>query len=206
MEIEAGYLVVKTFPKLYQDYVQRYELSKPFYALPRVDLCPTDYEIQYRGVDRDVLDAYADSDDLAEIRMLELEKENKCEDGFLFTQAEVDDVISYLADSEGYEIIWTRIAQSNHKPPDGFDSIGFEPTYFVGDHFSASCDCMLIPRWHGTDREGTLFKDYFDKLNRHGLFETQDIAKSFLDFYLSFDWTETGDYEIAEVFINIKEE
>ena len=65
---------------------------------------------------------------------------------------------------------------------------------------------MLIPRWDGTDREGTLFKEYLDKLNRYGLFETYDIAKAFLDFYLSFDWTETGEYEIAEVFIKINEQ
>lgn len=205
MEVEAGYLIVKTFPKLYQDYVQRYELSKPFYALPRIDLGPDDYEIQYHGIDRDVLDAYTNSDNLAEIRMSELEKVNKCEDGFLFTQADVNEVMSYIADPKTYEIIWTRIAKSNHKPPNGYISIGFEPSYFIGDHFSASCDCMLIPRWHGTDKEGTLFKDYFDKLNRHGLFETPDIAKSFLDFYLSFDWTETGEYEIAEVFIKMNE-
>jgi len=205
MEIEAGFLIVKTFPKLYLDYAQRYELSKPFYALPRIDLDPDDYEIQYRGLDRDVLDAYSDSDNLAEIRMCELEKDNKCEDGFLFTQADVNDVMGYLTDPTIYEIIWTRISKSDHKPPDGFISIGFEPSYFVGDHFSASCDCMLIPRWHGTDNEGILFKDYFNKLNKHGLFETHDIAKSFLDFYLSFDWTETGEYEISEVFIKENE-
>lgn len=205
MGIESGYLIVKTFQKLYHDYAQRYELSKPFYALPRIDLDPDDYEMQYRGLDRDVLDAYSDSNNLAEIRMWELEKDNRCEDGFLFTQADVNDVMSYIADPTIYELIWTRIAGTEHKPPAGFISIGFEPSYFVGDHFSASCDCMLIPRWHGTDKEGTLFKDYFDKLNKNGLFETPDTAKSFLEFYLSFDWTETGEYEIAEVFIKENE-
>ncbi len=60
---------------------------------------------------------------------------------------------------------------------------------------------MLIPRWHGTDEEGTLFLDHFSKLNRHGLFPTAQEAETFLKYYLSFDWTETGDYEIAEVFL-----
>lgn len=204
LEIEAGYLIVKTFPKLYKDYVQRYALSTSVYALPRIDLGPDDYEIQYRGIDRDALTPYTDSDNLAEIRMSEMEKDSRCGDGFLFTQADVNDVMSYLIDSNTYEIIWTKIAKSNDKPPDGFISIGFEPSWFIGDHFSASCDSMLIPRWHGTD-EGTLFKDYFDKLNRYGLFETYDIAKSFLDFYLSFDCAETGEYEITEVFIKMNE-
>ena len=201
MRIEAGFLIVKTFPKLYQDYVDRYELAKSFYALPRIDLSPSDYEIQYRGLDRDALDPYEDSENLSEIRMFELEEEKKCEDGFLFSNNDVSDVMGYLFDFDLYETIWTRIAKSHQQPPENFISIGFEPSYFVGDHFSASCDCMMIPRWHGTDEEGTLFKDYFGSLNKYGLFGTSDLASDFLDFYLSFDWTETGEYEMAEVFI-----
>ena len=33
-----------------------------------------------------------------------------------------------------------------------------------------------------------------------GLFNGPDEADVFLKFYLSFDWAETGDYEIGEVF------
>ncbi len=134
--------------------------------------------------------------------MAELEKISKCEDGFLFSSKDVQEVWSYLGNPEDYEIIWTKIAGNNTKPPREFESIGFEPSYFSGDHFSASCDCMLIPKWHGTDKEGTLFLEYFGKLNKYGLFEAVDIASEFLNYYLSFDWAETGEYEIAEVFIN----
>jgi len=69
----------------------------------------------------------------------------------------------------------------------------------TGDHFSASCDCLCFPRWHGTDPEGLLFREHFSRLNRDGLFRSAQEARAFLRYYLSFDWTETGEYEIAEV-------
>ena len=59
----------------------------------------------------------------------------------------------------------------------------------------------LVPRWHGTDESGQLFLSYFRQLNRHGLFQAKSDAEEFLRYYLSFDWTERGDFEIAEVFI-----
>ncbi len=46
-----------------------------------------------------------------------------------------------------------------------------------------------------------LFLEHFRRLNRHGLFDTPEAAQAFLDYYRSFDWTETGDYVIAEVFL-----
>ncbi len=203
MDIESGFLIVKTFPKLYRDYVGRYELSKDIYALPRIDKGPEDYRIQYRGLDRDALDPYAKSEMLAEIRMAELERNGRCEDGFLFDPKEVQDVIDFLDNSKEYEVIWARTIQSKLVPPNGYHSIGYEPSYFNSDHFSASCDCMLFPRWHGTDQEGTLFTEHFQKLNRYGMFSSPEEASNFLRYYLSFDWTETGEYEIAEVFVHL---
>ena len=58
---------------------------------------------------------------------------------------------------------------------------------------------MCFPRWHGTDPEGALFLSYFQRLNAKGLFDEPDVASAFLSFYLSFEWTEKGDYYIAEV-------
>ena len=108
-----------------------------------------------------------------------------------------------IEDKQNYEVIWTRTIHTNINPPEGFYSIGYESSYFISDHFSASCDCMMIPRWHGTDDEGLLFMDYFNKLNQYGMFNSAEETEAFLKFYLSFDWTETGDYETAEVFIQI---
>ena len=58
---------------------------------------------------------------------------------------------------------------------------------------------MCFPKWHGTDNEGTLFAVYYEHLNEHALFNSREEAQEFLDFYRSFDWTETGDYVIAEI-------
>ena len=58
---------------------------------------------------------------------------------------------------------------------------------------------MCFPRWHGCDPEGTLFLPFFERLNENALFDTADDATEFLDFYRSHDWTESGDYFIADV-------
>lgn len=199
--ITHGYLIVKPYATLYRKYMGRYKLTSDYYAIPRVDRTPEQSPIQYRGVDRDALSDYEKSDTLAEVRMAELVVEGRCEEGFLFADADLNEVLALLPSDAEYEVVWTRIAGVTVDPPVGFEAIGFEPTFFIGDHFSASCDCLLIPRWHGTDKEGTLFAEHFRRLNAYGLFGTAVEAKVFLDFYLSFDWTETGEYSIAEVFL-----
>lgn len=67
MKIKSGFLIVKKFEKLYCDYVHRYELERPVYAIPRIDLSPEESPIKYRGLDRDALNPYRDSKILAEV-------------------------------------------------------------------------------------------------------------------------------------------
>lgn len=200
-EIGAGYLIVKTYPKLFNEFKMQLNLTHDLYAFPRIDKDPEQNSIQYRGLDRDALTENEYSNNLAEIRLDELEKINKCYHGLIEQFEYAQDAFNYLENKDSYEIIWARIADQTRTPHPGFTPIGFEPSYFVGDHFAAQCDCMLFPRWHGTDKEGTLFLEHFNKLNHYGLFNSPQEAQSFLDYYLSFDWTETGDYFIAEVFV-----
>jgi|WetSurMetagenome_2_1015567.scaffolds.fasta_scaffold97168_3 hypothetical protein len=205
VDVDAGFFIVKSFPRLYNEYKDRYALQHNRYALPRIDRTPRESPIQYRGLDRDALDDYANSDIEAEVRLALLALDNQEVDGIVYSQCDVDEVYASLGPLQGeYEIIWSHIAGSDAAPPEGYASVGFEPTYFASDHFSPSCDCMLFPRWHGTDGEGELFTPYFRQLNRHGLFISPEVASEFLGYYLSFDWTEqdhNGDYAIAEVFI-----
>ena len=214
VDVDAGFLIVETFACRYDEYINwdmfkdRYALQHNLYAVPRIEHTPKDSPTQYRGLDRNALDAYADSDLEAEVRLALLEIDNLAVNGIVFSQCDVDDVYASLGPFQGeYEIIWSRVAGSvagsDIAPPAGYSSAGFEPTYFVDDHFSASCDCMLFPRWHGTDEEGELFMPYFRQLNMHGLFINPEVAQEFLTYYLSFDWTEhDDDYIIAEVFIS----
>jgi hypothetical protein len=211
--VTSGFLIVLTYPSLYERYVGRYNTEKDVYAIPRIDKPSESSRVRYRGLDRDALDPLSPDTErhfirigkpylLAEIRLWELESSGLSEDGFVFSLADALEVQSWLGEhASNYEIIWARIADSHEVVPDGFVSAGYEPTYFTSDHFSASCDCMLFPRWHGTDGEGSLFRDYFQRLNPHGLFDTPEEARAFLNYYLSFDWTETGEYHIAEVFL-----
>lgn len=210
MELKkSGFLIVKTYEKLCEDYAGRYNLTKDLYGIPRIDRAPELSFIKYRGIDRDALSPVKGSNLLAETHFFEFKPETEEEtrellQDFLFKYQDAMSIYECLEELKSkYEIIWAKIANSNDREPEGFISLGYEPSYFYCDHFSASCDCMLIPRWHGTDSSGLQFKAYFKKLNQYGLFNDPEAAGNFLEYYLSFDWTERGDYWITEVFARI---
>jgi hypothetical protein len=196
-----GYLIVTKYEVLYRKYVHRYGEYVGFYAIPRKDKDPSELSIRYRGIDRDAMGDYKNGDDLAELYMAELAEKDQCYDGFTFTESDARQAFDLLTTPDDYELIWVRIADSGAAAPSGYQSIGFEPSYFEGDHFSPSCDCMMFLRWHGTDEEGVLFLPYYRKLNPYGLFNSVADVHEFLEFYESFDWTEIGPYELVEIFI-----
>jgi hypothetical protein len=202
--VMCGFLIVLRFEELYAKHAGKLRNSRDWYAIPRIDKSALESLIKYRGTDRDALgpnDVLPSS--LAELHLADLEKQGRCIDGLLFSSADVEAVLAWLeGESSRYEVIWLREAGTSGEPPAGFESIGFDPSYLVGDHFSASCDCLMFPRWHGTDQEGTLFLDHFRRLNRHGLFKTAEEATAFIDYYCSFSWTENerSDYVMVEVF------
>ena len=196
--LTSGYLVVKRFEVLYREFARDSRFTLPIYALPLFGRDPTEVAVRYQGLDRNpVMNSKYGS--LADLRMRELDPSDE-HAGFLCSFEDAADVLGWAEyeSPNDFEIIWTRIAGTLDEPPKRFEPLGYEPTYFPG-HFSALCDCMCFPRWHGTDPEGTLFRRYFEQLNANGLFNTAELAAEFLAYYLSFDWTETGEYEIAEV-------
>ena len=212
---DQGFLIVEKYESLYEKYKERYNLSSDCYAIPRIDRSFKDYRIQYLGIDRDCLTPNdINPRNLAEIRLSEIEDQRRFgHDDIFYTEIYpvldfidmnlLDEMYSLLEDDKSkFETIFVKKADISCLIPHRYKSIGFEPSYFYTDHFSASCDCMLIPRWHGTDNEGTLFLKYFNQLNQFGMFPSIDIAKEFVEYYLSFDWTEQDDYYITEVFIN----
>jgi hypothetical protein len=135
-----------------------------------MDVKPEDSKIKYRGIDRDCLTPYKDSNrNFAEIRMEELfPDEEKSVDDFanedFIPENYINEIYSWLGqDASKFETIFVKKTDIMCEIPEHYLSIGFEPSYFYADHFSASCDCMLFPRWHGTDKEGLLFLKYFEK-------------------------------------------
>lgn len=199
MGVTNGFLVLKRFEPLFREFAARPEFNRRIYALPVFGEEPSRAVVRYRGLDRGAIKPYAHGA-LAEIRMAELDPDD-ANGGFVTTLDQAREVLAWAEEEAPhvYEIAWARVAATPHAPPPGFELLGFEPSYFTGDHFSASCDCLCFPRWHGTDPEGLLFRQHFSRLNRDGLFRSAEEASAFLAYYLSFDWTETGEYEIAEV-------
>jgi hypothetical protein len=199
VSVTKGFLVLKRFEQLFREFAAKPEFDRRIYALPVFGDEPSNAVVRYRGLDRDAIEPYAQGT-LAEIRMSELDPDDSG-DGFIGTIEQAREVLQWAEEEAPgvYEIAWARVAGSSHAQPVGFELLGFEPSYFTGDHFSASCDCLCFPRWHGTDPDGLLFREHFSRLNRDGLFRSADEASAFLTYYLSFDWTETGEYEIAEV-------
>lgn len=199
MDVTKGFLVLKRFEPLFREFAAKPEFDRRIYALPVFGDEPSSAVVRYRGLDRNAIEGYAKGS-LAEIRMAELDR-GDADGGLLRTLEQARDVLRWAEmESPGiYEIAWTRVAGTAGSPPPGFELLGFEPSYFTGDHFSASCDSLCFPRWHGTDPDGLLFRDHFSRLNRDGLFRSAEEASAFLRYYLSFDWTETGEYEIAEI-------
>ena len=213
--ILSGFLVVKRFEALYRDFASTGRFDRAIYALPVGGTGPDRVAVQYRGLDRDAIRPWRDKpwgDKEAtspRIRMAELLRAMLDDPAFTFdgqedflrNERDAHQVLKWAEEEApgDYEISWARVAGAPDAPPSGYQLLGYEPTYFVSDHFSPLCDCMCFPRWHGTDEEGSLFLDYFERLNPCGLFDDKQAAESFVAHYLSFDWTEQEDYLIAEV-------
>ena len=224
---KAYFLIVKKYALLFSDHVQTNIANcyndKNIYAIPTLEQKLEQMPIQYRGTDREPIEAGFDTvyehlenkmacHTLAEHKMYEKWKETSIDLrglGYMdFQLTSLQDTLDVLkvAESESpnvYEIIWVKIAGHHATPPEGFIRAGYEPSYFPEGFFSPVCDCMCIPRWHGTDEEGELFQTYYRQLNSYGLFNDAETTLAFLNYYCSFDWTETGEYQIVEVWLPI---
>lgn len=167
---------------------------------------------RYRGIDRDWISGWDHRDaSLAQIRVAEIQRRawgdvydaiGGSDSGVLPTADDAADVLRWChVETPGaYEAGWARVVGSEATAPAGLEALGFEPCWFPFAGFSALADCLLLPRWHGADKEGSEFVSEFESLNVHGLVPTRHGAAEFIERYLSFEWSEPGDYRIVEVF------
>ncbi len=219
----SGYLIVKTFERMYREYLELRDFKKyplphdrVIYSIPWNEMSPDAYAKQYRGVCRDPLFSWDEKDEQffrgsgmvvepvaaeleAHLAIGRLDKAKKADYDFLKLYEDAMHVFSLLQAPTEREVIWIRDAESDSSEPTDYPLLGYEPAMFGGDWFSALSDCMCFPIWHGTDAEGELFKMHHDNLNQYALFNTPNTARDFLEYYCSFDWTETGNYIITEV-------
>lgn len=206
--VTSGFFWVRTARELYDMFQLKLNLQHDCYGWPRIGRTFDEVQTFYRGTNREVLSGYVDGKQLAEIRLDELTRAEKATDALIFEFADAISISDYLSDEPKYELIWVREASAVAAAPDGFVSCGFEPTWFPGE-FSALCDSLFLPRWHGADPDGVLLAEHFKRLNRNGLFWAPGHASEFLSHYLSFEWAEQplsdtpdecGAYVIVEVF------
>jgi len=217
-QTSSFYLIVKTFESLYSEFERHLNAGEKIYSIPSKGVNPGEVRKQYRGVDREPLSAIKRSrylfymkylkfkfftrglEDIdAQDFMYQLEKDGRAFIDFIFEYEDAVHTFTKIQNTNRYEIIWVRKEDNKLEGPKNSSLLGYDATYFIGDHFSAIADSMFFPRYHGTDREGTLFRDYYECLNNNGLFKSAKEAHEFLNFYLSQDWTEQGIFEVAEV-------
>jgi hypothetical protein len=211
MTIDAGFLIVCPFELLYEQFSTPH--PGPLYAVPQIGVPSSAVAKRYRGIDREASKPGAERtltsasltfrhrrpDHAACVLMENLRERGRSDDDFILDRDSAAEVWSRLQNQDQWEAVWARRLDAERRPPDGAVLLGYEPTWFIGDHFSAVADSMCFPWWHGCDSAGTLFLPFFERLNRNALFDTSDEASDFLAFYRSHDWTESGEYSIAEV-------
>lgn len=203
--MDAGYVIVKKFTRLYESYTANKDhylngYSQIPYSMPNPHILPSAFAKKYHGIDREGPLPYTDSTDSAEKFLGLLQQQGKATEFFISTADDASNAISQLHPTDHYEIIWARMLTSNSLTPNEYTSIGFEPINGQTG-FSPLCDSMCFMRWHGSDPDGHLFKNYYDKLNTYALFNNSKTATDFTNFYLSWDEAEQDNYEIAEIFV-----
>jgi hypothetical protein len=209
----SGYLIPTRFDVLYRRAIANgtYDPApapRPFYGIPTAMLPePMTQPKRYRGIDREPLCAlsYEDARLFSEAGtqvaandgmafLSAVEAATGREDGWITS---IDDALKAWEllgeDKNRYEVLFGREVGDSAPLPPGVLFLGCDAAYFVFDHFSCICDALFFPRWHGTDKEGVLFQEHFNKLNANGLFDTNDAALAYLKYYLSFDWTERAE-------------
>jgi hypothetical protein len=209
---DGGFLIVKRFDRLYSEFKKPWGGGESFYGVPRVGFTAGEVTKQYRGIDREPLWPFSDKDvenlgdtvaprieDSAQRRLAALDEDGFVRQDFLSRLIDAEEVLQLVTDKASHELIWARNVEAALTAPTGWITLGYEPTWFGGDHFSPLCDCFFFPRWHGPDTGGILFKEHFESLNVNGLFETGEQARDYVTRYELQDWTETGPYVIAEV-------
>ena len=202
----AQFVTVKKYDILYAEELPRFKNHpiKPsnVYALPYEDNPPK----IYNGTGRMGLIVY--DEQRKDLTDLQKQLAQRCLNDFYFAdelmqrESTALQFISLFEKSDDFELIWVQNSGTNGDIPAGYEFIGYDISYpcdYSGS-FSIICDCMFVCRWHGCDKEGTLFLPEFSKLNANGLFDDWQSAYDYMVKYLSEDWTERGEYCIFEIF------
>lgn len=186
-DVSAGFCIVEKYNYVYTKELPRFNQiqgEKP-YGLP----CNIQPQKIYAGIGN------ISHENQSQKHMFYIENCFKSEN-------EVNKIKDTLFSKEICDVVWFRVYGSNAVPPDGYVSCGYDVTFppeFDGA-FSIVNDCMFICKWHGCDEDGLAFQKYYESLNDNGLFDNVELAVAFMKSYLSFGWSEKGEFCICEIF------
>lgn len=214
VEVTAGFLVVKTFERMYRQYLTKF---KQWWQVEH----PNDEPIlleqmpgKYRGVARDPMEPWFEcfrgagvfeeptqQELAANLFMTKLSESGKAKGFFIFALDDAKKLFGMIRPPVEREIIWARRMDRNDPSPPETSILGYEPIDFDGD-FSSLIAHVLFFRYAWTvdldDPDGARAKIHYTRLNKWGLFDTPTYARQYVDSFPLLPAHERPDH-IAEI-------
>jgi hypothetical protein len=215
MEFSAGFLIVKTFERMYRDYLTSFEKLRQSnsdftHAPVPLERMPG----KYRGVARDPMEPWyedfsgsglfdepTEQELAANLLMTELRDAGKADGFFVFALNDTRKLFGMIQPPVEREIIWARRIDKTDPPPSEMIVLGYEPIDFYGD-FTSLIANVLFFSYHQTtdtdDPDGMRAKIHHPRLNKWSLFNTPTHAQEYADSFPLLPEHERPDH-IAEV-------
>lgn len=200
MEYSAGFLIVKTFERMYREY--RIRLEKYRQDRPRIAHGPKLLEQmpgKYRGVARDPFEPWNENfrgmglfdeptkqERAANLFLNELCESGKAEGFFIFAMDDARKIFDMILPPVEREIIWARRVDRDDPPPPETTILGYEPIDFYGDFSSLIAGVAFFLRSLNPtidDPDGMRARIHYARLNQWGLFNKPDDAHKYVDSF-----------------------
>lgn len=196
VEIIAGFLIVKTFERMYRDYLARLDRMRlsdeskeerdpiPLEQMPgRYRSIARDpifswYE-EWRGAD--VVDEPIEQELDAHRFMTELNESGRAEGFFIFAENDARKLFAMIRSPVEREIMWARRVDRDVPPPLNTAVLGYEPISFDGDFSSVITSVVFFRYRRSADPGGKYAKLLHAGLNKWGLFHTPTSAQEYVD-------------------------
>lgn len=210
--VTSGFLIEKTFTRICREFLATQErqgpdcVNKGGYSTPRTDIPADRMSRQYRGLQREPLQGWmeglrgsgvvepADSELNASLFLDVLMKAGKTDCDIILTMEDAKEVMRRIEPPVEREIVWARQLDAGDEPPAGTVLLGYEPsTFWPPTSGSAVAEGLFFTYPVPNDKEALRLREYHDKLNQWGLFDTPANAEEYLKTYLSLlplDWDE----------------
>ncbi len=202
--VTSGFLIEKTFARMCREFLVELKhfrpdlVNKGLYSWPRTDIPPEEMPKQYRGLQRQPLQGWieklrgsgvvepTEQELAASVYLTELERADEANVDFILALADAQALLQTIPPPVEREIIWARRMDADDQAPPETTLLGYEPSgFFTPCCESAIAEWMFFNTCPLSD-DGWWFREYHEKLNRWGLFDSPSDAECYLEAYLSF--------------------